>query len=141
MSNPSHSTSLPPGMNDILMSLYIEPDMPGIDDLVITVIRLRRGGRIASELTSRILSSAAYQAIPPEAFTDPERHPLKEYVNLSRELGLINGTRHNVHLCGVIRREIISGTDRAEIICRVLFSLHYSEHEENNQFGSLPCSP
>lgn len=114
--------------------------MPGIDDLVITIIRLRREGWTASELTFRILSSVAYQVIPPEAFTDPKHHLLKEYVSLSREFGLVSGARHNAHLRGVIRRGIMSGIDRAEVIRRVLFSPHYSEHEEDNQSDSFPRS-
>ncbi|EPO2769418.1 HNH endonuclease [Salmonella enterica subsp. enterica] len=130
MSNPPLSASFSLGMNHTLMTLYIEPDMPGIDDLVITITRLQREGWAASELTFRVLSSAAYQAIPPEAFTDPMHHRLKEYVSLSREFGLISGARHYAHLRGVIRRGIMSGIDRSEVIRRILSSPYYSAHEQ-----------
>lgn len=130
MNNPPLSASLSPEMNNILLALYIVPDMPGIDDLVITITRLRREGWAMSELAFRVLSSTAYQAIPLEAFTDPMHHRLKEYVCLSREFGLVSGARHTAQLRGVIRSGIMSGIDRAEVIRRVLFSPYYSAHEQ-----------
>lgn len=131
MSNTPPSASPSTGMTNTLMTLYIEPDMPGIEHLIMTIIRLRREGWIASEeMPFRLFSSEAYQAIPPEAFTDPMHHRLKEYVSLSREFGLINGARHKAHLRGVIRRGIMSGIDKTEVIRRVLLSTQYSDHEQ-----------
>lgn len=130
MSNPLLSASVPAGMKETLMTLYIQPDMPGIDDIVMTITRLRREGWSMSDLPFLLLSSAAYQAIPSEAFTDPLHHRLKEYVRLSREFGLIRGAKHKDTLRDYIRSGIMSGVDETEVIRRVLFSPYYSAHEQ-----------
>ena len=116
-------------MKDTLMTLYIKPDMPGIDDIVMTITRLRREGWSKSDLPFQLFSSVAYQTIPEEAFTDPLHHRLKEYVRLSREFGLIRGAKHKDTLRGYIRSGIMSGVDETEVIRRILFSPYYSAHE------------
>ena len=129
MSNPPLSASVFSGMKDTLMTLYIKPDMPGIDDIVMTITRLRREGWSKSDLPFQLFSSVAYQTIPEEAFTDPLHHRLKEYVRLSREFGLIRGAKHKDTLRGYIRSGIMSGVDETEVIRRILFSPYYSAHE------------